>query len=436
MASPAPPAPHLELAIPANLHPAPTAKRLDRMKTASWWRSKFWGLVFSLFSDGISTAPGEGRPAVPLGRRAPLPAGPLIIVANHSSHLDTVAIAATIGRLRPLLFIAAADYWVLSKVYLWAAQTFAGIWPVRRYVGGMGDLLKAGPTVRAGVVLVMFPEGTRSRNGELGAFKRGAFELAAMTGARILPVGIVGTNNALPAHANWMRRAPIEIRWGAPFEVNSREEVDAAVARARDDIGVLTAAPAVAAPGAGWTRIRRIAFSWVGLAVVAGWAFAEGMFWPLLAEMPLLLLVVTVGRSWRGPLLIAVSAFASAAGILSTWFLVSHGIDTPTPLTTPRMHEVALQQLQHDPDNAFWNQMWNGIPVKVYAHATGLAHMSFVDVVGAIFPRLLRIAIVGGSGWLLGGFLSRVLKPCLGFVQVFGLMLFPVGLGVVILWWS
>jgi hypothetical protein len=119
-----------------------------------------------------------------------------------------------------------------------------------------------------------------------------------------------------------------------------------------------------------------------------------------------------------------------------TWFLVSHGVNTPEPLTTLRMHEVALQQLRADPATAFWDQMWNGIPVKVYAHATGDLHLSFLEVLSVMFPRLLRIGILGGAGWLLGGVLSRFLKPCLGFVQAFCLSLFPFGLALVIYWWS
>jgi 1-acyl-sn-glycerol-3-phosphate acyltransferase len=395
--------------------------------------------VLSVATDGVTTFPGGGT-AIPLARKPQLPNGPLIILANHPSRIDVFVLAATIGRARPLLFVTAADYWLESRVYLWAARIFAGVRLARpgstsRDSSGSEDLLSAASTVAAGVALVKFPEGDWLPGGA-NSFDPAVFELAVGSGARILPVAIAGTAEVLPTHARRTTRHPIEVRWGTPFSVDGSENAESLAARARAEIDQLAIAPAVARPGAGWTRIRRIAFGWAGLAIVAFWAFFEGMFWPLLAEMPLLLLVVTVGRTWRGPLLIAVSALASACGILATWFLVRHGVNTPEPLTTVRMHTLALAQLTADPATAFWDQMWNGIPVKVYAHATGDLRMSFVEVLSVMFPRLLRIAIIGGGGWLLGGVLSRFLKPCLGAVQIFCLALFPFGLALVIFWWS
>ena len=428
--NPAPPAARPPRAIPPVLLRAPTPALVKRAARASWWRAKLWGLILSVGTDGVTTIPSAGT-TIPLARKPPLPDGPLIIVASHPSRMDVVVLAATIGRSRPSRFVAAADYWLESRVYLWAARFFAGIWLTRP---GPADLLAAAPTVAAGVVLVKFA--SDSPAGETRSFDPVIVELAAQSGARILPVALVGTADVFPTDARRTTRHPIEVRWGTPISVDGSENPKAVVARATAEIDRLSTSPAVAYPGAGWTRIRRVAFGWSGLAIVAFWAFFEGMFWPLLAEMPLLLLVVTVGRSWRGPLLIAASAFASACGILATWFLVSHGINTPEPLTTIRMHQVALQQLTTDPTHAFWDQMWNGIPVKVYAHATGDLRMSFLEVLSVMFPRLLRIGIIGGAGWLLGGVLSRFLKPCLGAVQAFCLGLFPFGLALVIYWWS
>ena len=420
----APPVARPERSIPSRLRREPTPQRARRMARASWWRAKLWGLVLSVSTDGVTTTTDEDA-TVPLTRKPPLPDGPLVILANHPSRIDVFVLSATLGRARALLFSAPAEYWLESRVYLWAARVFAGIWLTRRSDTAR-DLRAAAPTVASGVAILRFPN-------DDGTYDPAIFELARETGARILPVALVGTENVLPADAGRTRRRPIEVRWGTPFDTDAAGDLGA---RATAEISKLTIAPAVAQPGGGWKRIRRVAFSWTGLGIVAFWAFFEGMFWPLLAEMPLLLLVVTVGRTWRGPLLIAVSAFSSAAGILATWFLVSHGINTPEPLTTLRMHEVALQQLRADPATAFWDQMWNGIPVKVYAHAVGDLHLSFFQVLSVMVPRLLRIGILGGAGWLLGGVLSRFLKPCLGAFQAFCLGLFPFGLALVIYWWS
>ena len=95
-----------------------------------------------------------------------------------------------------------------------------------------------------------------------------------------------------------------------------------------------------------------------------------------------------------------------------------------------------MYELETDPSNAFAHQMFNGIPVKVYAHSAGELGMDLHEVASAMLPRLARIGIAGGSGWILGGLLSRYLKPCLGTVQAVCLTLFPLGLGLVIWWWS
>lgn len=421
----------------ASLHlPAPpTARQVRRSSLASYWRSKLWGLILSIVTDGVTTIPaGAGEP-VPLARKPPVPDGPLIVIANHSSHADTAVLLATLGRSRPVKFVAAADYWFARWRNKVVARWLVGIWPIRRDRKGIKDLLAAAPTVAAGVVVVVFPEGSRRRTPRLAGFKRGAFELAAASGAKILPVGLVGAGDLLPAERKLIRRRPVEVRWGEPFTVASGHAEEAAAA-AFQAIDRLIEEPAAQRPGRAWIRVRRMAFATAGLALITAWAFAEGIFWPLVAEMPLLLLVCTVGRSWRGPILIAASAIASAAGILTTWWLVSQGIDTPTPLTTPRMHEAALDQLATEPSSAFANQMFNGIPVKVYAHSAGRLGMDFADVFSSMLPRLARIGIVGGIGWVVGGLLSRYLKPCLGTVQAVCLTLFPLGLGLVIWWWS
>ncbi|MCP2366232.1 1-acyl-sn-glycerol-3-phosphate acyltransferase [Agromyces flavus] len=421
----------------ASLHlPAPpTARQVRRSGLVSYWRSKLWGLLLSIVTDGVTTIPAVGGEPVPLARKPPVPDGPLVVIANHASHADTAVLLATIGRSRPVRFVAAADYWFGRRRNKLIARWLVGIWPIRRDRNGMKDLLAAAPTVAAGVVVVVFPEGSRRHAPGLAGFKRGAFELAAASGAKVLPVGLVGAGDLLPVDRKLIRRRPVEMRWGEPFTVETGHADDAAAA-AFGAIDRLIEAPASQRPGRAWIRVRRMAFATAGLALVTAWAFAEGIFWPLVAEMPLLLLVCTVGRSWRGPMLIAATAIASAAGILTTWWLVSHGVDTPTPLTTARMHDTAVDELRTDPSSAFANQMFNGIPVKVYAHSAGQLGMDFFDVAFSMLPRLARIGIVGVIGWVAGGLLSRYLKPCLGTIQATFLTLFPLGLGLVIWWWS
>jgi hypothetical protein len=152
--------------------------------------------------------------------------------------------------------------------------------------------------------------------------------------------------------------------------------------------------------------------------------------------MPLLLLVVSVGWHSRGAALITSSALGSALGIIVTWALVRQGIYPWSPLTTQAMFDYAHQQLSSNPGAAFNDQMTNGIPVKVYAHEAGVINLSFAQLLGAIWPRLARIVIVGSVGWLLGSSLRRWLRPTLGLVQLTALAIFPFGLWQSVAYWS
>ena len=399
-------------------------------RVASWLRARWWGLVVALLTDGLSTITPDGR-AHPVAGSPHLPDGPLVVVANHRSHADTAALLATLGRDRPVRFVAAADYWQSSPWRRWAATLLAGIWPIRRGGAGWEDLAGAADAVRSGVVLVVYPEGTRSRDGGLGTFRSGPFRLAALAGAQVLPIAVAGTGHVLGVHAR-LRRGPLELRWAEPLEVTGGD-AEAAAVEAWRRIARRLDRPAVARPGRAWARASALARRPLGIAAVAAWAFAEGLSWPLVAELPLVLLAVVATR--RTPVLVLGAAAGSVCGIVLTWWLTSHGIDPPAPFTTPRMEAVAAAQMGADPTGAFLAQVVDGIPVKVYAAAAGHLQVPLPDLLAAAWPRVARIAVVGCLAWLAGGTLRRYLQPLLGVVQAVALAGFPVVLGFVVASW-
>lgn len=405
-----------------------------RLRRLSWLRAKCWGLVLSIFTAGLTTFRGKGEQPIELFKKVELPEGPLVVVANHSSHIDSVALVAMIGRSRPVLVAAAADYWLTDKASEIIARTSIGIWPIRRdSEQGFEDLLKVRQLLLSGVVVVVFAEGGRSETDEVGQFHTGAFRLAQETGATVLPVAIINSAQVLPRHAISAKHKPINLRLGEAIKVSDVvEQTKSAENKVRD----LKDASVINSPGFGFSRVNRIAFGWIGLLVIFFWAFGEGIFWPLVAEMPLLLLIVTVGFRWRGAVLIGVSALGSILGVLTTWWLVDKGINPPSPLTTSNMFGYARAQLATDPNNAFWDQMWNGIPVKVYAHEAGALHLSLQQVLQSLVPRVLRIVILGAGGWVLGTSLAKWLKPNLGLIQSVALIAFPFGLAQAIWFWE
>jgi 1-acyl-sn-glycerol-3-phosphate acyltransferase len=120
-------------------------------------------------------------------------AGPFVVVANHESDLDVCLVSAFSPRPTRLVSKAAN-----KRVPLVAqAATAAGC----LFAGGEEHSFLADATgaVRAGVSVAFFPEGTRSRGRGIRRFHKGAFEVAAETGAPILPLVIVGSGVFMPA---------------------------------------------------------------------------------------------------------------------------------------------------------------------------------------------------------------------------------------------
>jgi 1-acyl-sn-glycerol-3-phosphate acyltransferase len=168
---------------------------------------------------------------------------PVIFVANHSSHLDTPTILRAIPRKwrNRTAVAAAADYFYKKR---WKANGVALLFntvPLGRNGGGLSD----GATDHVDRLidqrwnLLMFPEGTRSRDGSIGKIRSGAAVIAAHHDVDIIPIYVSGTHDAMPPGQNWPKRRPgrffsrrhkVEVRFGTPIrprdEQHRREVMD------------------------------------------------------------------------------------------------------------------------------------------------------------------------------------------------------------------
>ncbi len=138
-----------------------------------------------------------------------LPDGPFVLAANHRSWLDIFVLA----RLpREMKWVTKAELFRVPWVG-WLLRMSADI-PVRRgdADSGAGALTRARAFLDHGVPVVFFPEGTRSRDGTLRAFKGGAFEVAADAGVPVVPVAITGTAEGMPPGTLWIRPSRIVVR--------------------------------------------------------------------------------------------------------------------------------------------------------------------------------------------------------------------------------
>lgn len=125
--------------------------------------------------------------------------GGAILAPNHLSFFDTVALMFSLRR--GTHFIGKAEYMDSWKTkYLFPAM---GMIPIERQAGrqAMAALDTAANALRRGELLVIYPEGTRSRDGYLHRGHTGVAELALATGAPIVPIGLVGTDRIQPIGA-------------------------------------------------------------------------------------------------------------------------------------------------------------------------------------------------------------------------------------------
>ena len=169
---------------------------------------------------------------------------PVIFVANHSSHLDTPTILRAIPRKwrNRTAVAAAADYFYKKR---WTANGVALLFntvPLGRTGGGLsnGATDHVDRLIRQRWNLLMFPEGTRSRDGLIGGkVHSGAAVIAAHHGVDIVPIYVSGTHDAMPPGQNWPKRRPgrflsrrhkVEVRFGRPIaardEAERREVMD------------------------------------------------------------------------------------------------------------------------------------------------------------------------------------------------------------------
>lgn len=144
--------------------------------------------------------------------------GPLIIAPNHASFLDPLIAGFSVPR--ELNFMA-RDSLFRNKIFgriLMSVNAF----PLRREGADMRAMRLALDKLRQGKAVLIFPEGTRSKDGFLGAPRAGIGLLTAMSGASVLPCYIKGSREMLPRGAVFPRFRKISVYVGKPlhFDIN------------------------------------------------------------------------------------------------------------------------------------------------------------------------------------------------------------------------
>jgi 1-acyl-sn-glycerol-3-phosphate acyltransferase len=161
------------------------------------------------------------RPVI-AGRELIPSTGPLIVASNHLSFIDSIVIPLAVPR--KVVFLAKAEYWGGRSPATWPRRLFFALFeavPVQReqQQDAQASLDLARGVVERGDAFGIYPEGTRSRDGRLYRGRTGVGWLALATGARVVPVGVVGTDRVQPVGAKVPRvHRGVAVRFGEPVD--------------------------------------------------------------------------------------------------------------------------------------------------------------------------------------------------------------------------
>lgn len=161
------------------------------------------------------------------GRNRLRRSGPQILAANHSANVDPILVGLAAGR--EIHFLAKEELFHYRRWFAWLIRTW-NAWPVRRQGGDAAAIRRCSWLLQHGQTLVLFPEGTRSRTGELQPFRPGVGLLAIRNQAPVVPTLISGISRSLISYLtdkDFVRhgyrrrptnRVPVSVTFGEPVQ--------------------------------------------------------------------------------------------------------------------------------------------------------------------------------------------------------------------------
>jgi 1-acyl-sn-glycerol-3-phosphate acyltransferase len=153
--------------------------------------------------------------------RVPL-CGPVILASNHASFLDPPLVGAPLHRGINYL---ARDTLFRYRPMASLLQSWNAV-PVDREGGGATGVRRILEVLQAGKGVIIFPEGTRTRDGQLQPARSGIGLIVIKSGAPVVPVRVFGTFHALGKHVRFPRPHQVAVKYGRPLRFERlREEV-------------------------------------------------------------------------------------------------------------------------------------------------------------------------------------------------------------------
>jgi 1-acyl-sn-glycerol-3-phosphate acyltransferase len=177
---------------------------------ARWWSKQV--MVFA------------GVKLVVENRATLVPGQPYVFMANHASSLDIWAMFVAVPRR--IRMIAKKQ---LAQIPLFGWVMWAGRFIFidrQNAVAARRSIEEAGKRIHDGDSVLLFPEGTRTRDGSLGLFKKGGFHLAIKAGVPIVPVALLGTRALMPRGSYLLRSGTITAVIGEPIPTEGLADAD------------------------------------------------------------------------------------------------------------------------------------------------------------------------------------------------------------------
>ena len=231
---------------PESVPKPPVTPSLGADYDTEWARRPLARAARVAMIEGITrpTIKAIASPAVHGADRLEKLDGPVVFAANHASHIDTSLILTCLpARVRHKTVVAAgADYFFDKhwKAVLWAL--WVNIIPIERERVGRKSADLAARLIEEGWNLVIFPEGTRSRDGFVGQFRGGAAYLGLRCGVPVIPVHIEGTRRIFGVGSRRVKPGRTRVVCGEPMRERADEKprdynvrIEQAVAIAADE---------------------------------------------------------------------------------------------------------------------------------------------------------------------------------------------------------
>jgi len=181
------------------------------------YEGSLWGARMALWLAGVKLVV-EGRENIPAGR-------PVVFMSNHQSNCDPPALFA---KLPPVLILAKKE--VFHIPILGRVMQMMGFIPVDRKSRerAFAAVDQAVESLKKGNSFLVFPEGTRSRDGRLQAFKKGSFVMAIKAGVPIMPISVSGSSKVMRKGAFAVHPGTVRITIHDPIPTSSYTTADRA----------------------------------------------------------------------------------------------------------------------------------------------------------------------------------------------------------------